>query len=298
MSRTALHRLIPLLCIFVLAQPSTAQQRGALFIVGGGRQPDELITRFIELAGGPGRARIAVVPMASAAAEQSGDGKVEQLVEFGADAFNLNLSRVQASTDSAAALLNGVTGVWFAGGDQVRLTEVLQGTPVLEAIRARHDGGAVLGGTSAGAAIMSDSMLTGRQVPAGQDTLGYHGDEYRRIARGSIEIVPGFGFLQDAIIDQHFVERERHNRLLSVVLERPAMIGAGIAEGTALEVAPDGRWSVHGRGAVIIYDAREASITGPASTSPGAAGIRMHVLPAGATYDPATGSARLETTVH
>jgi len=284
---------LSLCCVVIAALPAAAQQRGALFIVGGGRQPDALVARFVELAGGPGRARIAVVPMASGNAQQSGDGKVEQLVEFGADAFSLNLSRAQASTDSAVALLDGVTGLWFVGGDQARLTDVLQGTPVLHAIRARHERGAVLGGTSAGAAIMSDSMLTGSQIMAGEDTVGYHGDEYRRIARGTIEIVAGFGFLEGAIIDQHFIERERHNRLLSVVLERPSMIGAGIAEGTALEVSPDGRWSVHGRGVVIIYDAREASITAPASTSLGAAGIRMHVLPAGATYDPETGSARL-----
>src|SRR5690606_36314855 len=129
MSRSALHRLVPLLCMFVLAQPSTAQQRGTLFIVRGGRQPDELITRCVEVAGGPARGRRAVVPMASGAAQQAGDGKVAPLVDLGADAFNLNPSRAQASTDSAAALLDGVTGVWFAGGDQARLTGALQGTP-------------------------------------------------------------------------------------------------------------------------------------------------------------------------
>jgi cyanophycinase len=231
--------------------------------------------------------------MASGSAVESGAGKVEQLVAFGADAFSLNLTRAQAETDSAAALLNGVTGVWFVGGDQGRLVAVLGGTKVLDAIRARHAAGAVLGGTSAGAAIMSDSMLTGNQVLPGTDTLGYHGDEFRRIARRTIEVVPGFGFLSGTIIDQHFIERERHNRLLSVILERPALIGAGIAEGTALEVAPEGGWSVHGRGAVVVYDARRATVTEAAASLLGAADIRMHVLPAGARYDPATGTARL-----
>ncbi|HEU5207872.1 MAG TPA: cyanophycinase [Longimicrobiales bacterium] len=287
---------LPLLCLLLTSLPASAQQRGTLFIVGGGRQPDALVTRFVELAGGPGRARIAVVPMASGAAQESGAGKVEQLVAFGAEAFNLNLSRAQAMTDSAAALLDDVTGVWFVGGDQARLVDALEDTPVLRAIHARYDSGAVLGGTSAGAAIMSDSMLTGSQVAAGEDTIGYHGDEYRRIVRGSIEIVTGFGFLQGAIIDQHFIERERHNRLLSVVLERPSMIGAGIAEGTALEVAPDGRWTVRGRGAVVIYDARDADLTPLASPALGAAGIRMHLLPPGATFDPVSGTARLADT--
>ena len=293
MSGSTVRSVLPLLCVLLACMPASAQQKGTLLIVGGGRQPDELVGRFVALAGGPDGARIAVVPMASGAAQESGDGKVEQLVEFGADAFNLNLSRAQAMTDSAAALLDDVTGVWFVGGDQARLVNVLEDTPVLDAIRERYERGAVLGGTSAGAAIMSDSMLTGSQIVAGEDTIGYHGDEYRRIVRGSIEIVTGFGFLQDAIIDQHFIERERHNRLLSVVLERPSMIGAGIAEGTAIEVAPDGRWTVRGRGAVVVYDARDADITPEASPSLGAAGIRMHLLPAGATFDPVSGTARL-----
>ncbi len=276
-----------------MASPAFAQDRGHLFIVGGGRQPDELVERFVALAGGAAHARIAVVPMASGDAAQSGAGKVDQLLEFGADAFNLNLTRAQANTDSAAALLDAVTGVWFVGGDQARLTAVLEDTKVLDAIRRRHGAGAVLGGTSAGAAIMSAWMLTGNQVAPGTDTLGYHGDEFRRIARATIEVVPGFGFLTGAIVDQHFIERERHNRLLSVILERPQLIGAGIAEGTALEVAPDGSWSVHGRGAVIVYDARRAAVTDAGAPILGATGVRMHVLPDGASYDPASGDARL-----
>ncbi len=273
--------------------PLHAQRRGHLLIVGGGRQPDALVARFVELAGGPGNARIAVVPMASSAPAESGDGKVEQLVEFGADAFNLLLTRAQAETDSAAALLEGVTGVWFTGGDQARLVPVLQDTPVLDSIRARHANGAVIGGTSAGAAIMSDSMLTGEQIAAGEDTIGYHGDEFRQLARGTIVVVPGFGFVSDVIVDQHFIERERHNRLLSAVLERPALLGAGIGEGTAIEVGPDGKWTVRGRGAVVIYDARAADITAPSAAVLGAANLRMHLLPAGARYDPESGAVTL-----
>ena len=89
------------------------------------------------------------------------------------------------------------------------------------AIHARYEAGAVVGGTSAGAAIMSDSMITGDQTPPG-DTTGYYGDEYPAIERHRIEVVPGLGFLPGAIVDQHFIRRERHNRLLSAVLERPA----------------------------------------------------------------------------
>lgn len=275
------------------AMPAVESGRRHLLIVGGGQQPPELVARFVELAGGPGRARIAVLPMASAEPEASGREKAEELRALGAETFVLNLTRAAAMTDSAARLLDGVTGIWFTGGDQARVTPVLLGSPVLRAIRARWREGAVVGGTSAGAAVMPDSMLTGNQFRAGVDTAGYYGDEYPDVARRTIQVAPGLGFLPGTIIDQHFIRRERHNRLLAAVLERPALIGVGIDESTAVEVGPDGRWTVRGSGAVVIYDARRARITAPAAPVLGTAEVRMHLLPPGAVFDPRTGDARL-----
>lgn len=273
--------------------PTPEGVRGHLLIVGGGRQPPELVARFVELAGGPGRARIAVLPMASGEPEASGREKAEELRGLGAETFVLQLTREQAMTDSAARLLDGVTGIWFTGGDQSRVTPVLRGSPVLDAIRARWRAGAVVGGTSAGAAVMPDSMLTGNQYRPGVDTAGYYEDAYPQIARRTIQVVPGLGFVPGAIIDQHFIRRERHNRLLATVLERPALIGVGIDEGTAVEVGPDGRWTVRGAGAVVVYDARRARITPSAAQVLGAIEVRMHLLPPGSVYDPRSGTARL-----
>lgn len=267
-----------------------ARGRGHLLIVGGGSQPDALVARFVELAGGPGIARIAVVPMASSEPEETGAEKAVQLREFGAEAVVLNLSRAEAMDSGAVARLAGITGIWFTGGDQVPLARVLQDTPVLRAMRRRYREGAVVGGTSAGAAIMGDSMLTGNQRRP--DSLGYYGDEFPEIARGAIEVVPGLGFLPGTIVDQHFVRRERHNRLLAVILERPTLLGAGIDEGTALEVGPDGRWRVLGRSAVVVYDARRAGRAAPAGPL-GVTGLMLHLLPPGSRYDPVTGRATL-----
>lgn len=274
--------------------PAAPGSRGTLLIVGGGTQPPELVQRFVELAGGPG-ARIAVLPMASAEAATGGPEKAEQLRELGADAFVVNVTHEEADTDSIAALLDEATGIWFNGGDQARLTAALQDTRTLNAIRARYEAGAVVAGTSAGAAVMSDSMLTGDQFRPGEDTAGYYGDDYPRIARRSIVVTRGFGFLHDAIVDQHFLRRERHNRLLSAILERPTLIGVGIDEGTALRVDPDGRWGVEGASAVIIYDARDAAITPANAQVLGAEGIRVHLLPAGSRFDPRSGKAELPT---
>jgi cyanophycinase len=277
------------------ALPAGDRPAGTLLIVGGGTQPAALVQRFVDLAGGAGRARIAILPMASAEAAESGREKAEELRGLGADAFVLNVTRAQAEGDSVARLIGGATGVWFPGGDQARLTKVLEGTAALRAIRARYQAGAVVGGTSAGAAIMSDSMITGDQFRAGEDTSGYFGDEYPRVARHAIVIAPGFGFLHGAIVDQHFIRRERHNRLVSAVLERPTLLGVGIDEGTALRVDPDGRWGIEGASAVFIYDARTAAITPPGAPRLGAASVRLHLLPAGSTFDPRTGEARLPT---
>jgi cyanophycinase len=104
----------------------------------------------------------------------------------------------------------------------------------------------------------------------------------------------GFGYIDNAIIDQHFVRRRRHNRLMSLVLENPRLIGAGIDESTAIEVRPDGTWRILGESVVVIYDARNAQ-AGPADAPLSAANVQMHVLPSGATYDPRTGKASMAT---
>ena len=283
-------RFVVMCGVMAVGASPAAGQQGSLLIVGGGSQPPELVQRFVELAGGAERARIAVIPLASGDAKASGDGKVEQFVdEYGAEAFVLMPLRAEAER-GIPGVLDGVTGVWFTGGDQARITEVLAGTRLLEQIRALYRGGAVIGGTSAGAAIMSDSMLTGNQTRG--DSTGYFGDEFETIAYGTIEVVPGLGFLPGTIVDQHFVARERHNRLLSAVIERPTLVGVGIDESTAIEVGPDGRWTVRGASQVIVYDARSAAIAADRAVA-GASGIHLHVLPPGAVFDPARGVAHL-----
>jgi cyanophycinase len=113
------------------------------------------------------------------------------------------------------------------------------------------------------------------------------------IARENIVTDSGFALISGAIVDQHFLRRKRHNRLISLVLERAPHLGVGIDESTVLIVGPDGQWRVNGASVAVIYDARSADITPPAASILGAAGLRMHVLPAGATFNPRTGEARL-----
>jgi cyanophycinase len=262
--------------------------------VGGGPQPPELVKRFVDLAGGAGHARIVVFAMASEDGAASGEEKAEDLRKLGADARNLFITREQANSDSVARLLDGVTGIWFGGGDQVLLARALQGTPVEAAIHARYRAGAVVGGTSAGAAVMSMPMLTGdERRPGGDRPSSDPSNGFITIARENVVTSAGFGLLPNAIVDQHFVRRKRHNRLISLVLEGPKHLGVGIDESTALLVHPDGHWSVLGASVAIVYDARRSEITGAGATVLGAADVTMHVLPAGSSFDPRTGHVSL-----
>ena len=278
----------------LIAVPSlvAAQGRGSLYIVGGGPQPPALVQEFVDLAGGRGKANIVVFAMASVNGEKGGEEKAEQLRGLGATARNVWITREQAATDSVAKLLDGATGIWFGGGDQNRLAEVIKGTATERAIHRRYAAGAVIGGTSAGAAVMSALMITGdERAPGGlrpDSTLSYG-----TIARSNVVVDSGFALIGNAVIDQHFLRRKRHNRLVSLVLERAPHLGAGIDESTALVVRPDGTWGVSGASVVVIYDARRASITGEATATLGAGGITMHVLPAGSRFDPKSGKAAL-----
>jgi cyanophycinase len=264
--------------------------RGSLVIVGGGPRSEPVMQKFVQLAGGAERARVIVFPMASSLAE-TGPESVEAFRRMGVTAWSANLSRDDALRPETARGLDSATGIWFPGGDQARITAVLVGTPVERAIRARYEAGAVVGGTSAGAAVMSTPMLTGdERHPGGArpDTT----QSFITIARDNVVVTQGLGLAGGAIIDQHFLRRRRHNRLISLVLEHPELVGVGIDESTALVIEPGQPWRVLGASAVVVYDARHSRVT-PASQTLGATDIRMHVLPAGSQFDPRTGQGEL-----
>ncbi|MFN2565553.1 MAG: cyanophycinase [Gemmatimonadaceae bacterium] len=270
----------------------TTTVRGSLVIVGGGPRPAEVMERFVSLAGGPGRARVVVFPMATASAAEVGPGQAREFQQLGASAWSLDLSREQAMQDSVARSLDSATGIWFSGGDQNRIMTVLRGTPVAAAIRARYAAGAVVGGTSAGAAIMTTPMITGDERRPGGDRPDTS-QNWLTIASDNVVTAEGLGLLEGAIVDQHFVRRRRHNRLMSLVIEHPNCVGVGIDEATALVVEPNGWWSVVGRSAVVIYDARRGEVTQRGRVVLGARDVRVHILPPGGRFDPRSGRAEL-----
>ena len=206
---------------------------GALVIVGGGTMPDGVRDRFMALAGGKA-ARLVVIPTASADADkpEEAEGYLKPWRRYEPARLSLlhTRSRDRAEAADFAEPLRDATAVWFSGGDQNQLIAAYRGTAVEREFRALLARGGVIGGTSAGAAVMSDVMIQGGNPRA--------------------EVGHGFGFLTGAVVDQHFLKRSRLDRLYGVVADRPGLVGIGIDEGTAF-VVEGKRWSVVGRSFVL-----------------------------------------------
>jgi cyanophycinase len=278
------------LVFWLLGNPAFAQlsklfapdPTGSLLIVGGGDTPVAVQERFVALAGGAGKAKIAVFPMASSHSDEEAQEIVDDFQKLGADAQIVTIYHYDANSDSTVEYLQRFTGYWFSGGDQSRLANLLRGTAALGVIERRYLDGSVVGGTSAGASVMTSLMLTGKwRKPRNPEE-----EELQNIARGMKEVSKGFGIFNGAIVDQHFMRRARYNRLISAVLDHPELIGVGIDEETALLVRPDGLWEVLGKHYVKIVDARKAHIVDDDGPMAKASDIRMHVLPAGSTFEP------------
>jgi cyanophycinase len=255
--------------------------RGHLVIIGGGRRGPEIMQRFVDLCGGP-NGKIVLFPMASAYADSGIGEQIEGFTRYGArSVVHLNISRIEADRDSIVHQLDGATGIYFAGGDQSRLTAALKGTRVEQRLHEIYRTGGTIGGTSAGAAVMSQMMITGDERANPDST-----NPYSFIRPGNIVTAEGFGFVEDAIVDQHFIRRKRFQRLLSLVLEHPAKLGIGIDEGTAVVMKPDRTFEVVGEATVLVIDASNVRNIG---TNPkndlAASGIMLHLLKSGDRFD-------------
>ncbi len=264
-------------CQEVYSQDS---DQGHLFIIGG-RKNASLMKRYVQLAGGE-QAKVVIFPMASTDPLEAALYQRYQLEELGvSDVKFIICDSASADADSNLSILDDANSVFFSGGDQSRLTKALLGTKMLERIKEIYNNGGIIGGNSAGAAVMSKIMITGDELKNTDSTRAFI-----TIRKGNIKYTEGFGFITSAIIDQHFVRRRRHNRLISLVLENPKLVGVAIDEETAIIVAPDNTFEVLGDYTVIIYDATGAeNITTDKNENLSATNIRMHILKSGDKYD-------------
>ena len=278
-----MKRMFSLIAVALLALSLCAgpDPKGFLFIVGGGDWPDGMVKRFVDLAGGFNTGKIVILPMASSVPEESAAEEASDFKKFGAKSVETCfLTREQALKPESAKLLDGAGGVFFSGGDQSRLTGVLLDTPVHKKLLELYEQGCVIGGTSAGAAVMSEVMITGdevRKVEAGR--------EFETLQARNIVTARGFGFVQRAVIDQHFVTRKRHNRLISLLAEHPDLMGVAIDESTAILVKPDETFEVVGAKQVIVYDPAGAKFSILPNQNIGFTNLVMHALTDGDRFD-------------
>ena len=269
----------------IASAPSRRAAQGPVMPIGGAETTEpggEILERFIDLAGGT-NARIAIIPTASDDPQRSGEGYAELFRELGAKKADwLRVEqRADANTDEALSLLREATGIFITGGDQARLVELLVGTLVMECIRMRNADGVVVAGTSAGASILSTLMMAGG--------TGVGGDSNDSAARKSmVDVVAGFGLLQDIIIDQHFSQRGRLGRLLSVFAGTPGLVGLGLDEDTAVLIDREGTLEVLGSNMVTIVDGRN-TISDYFDREAGEVltitGSSLHVLAGGRRFD-------------
>jgi cyanophycinase len=234
------------------ARASHAAPETRLVIVGGGERPREAMARFVEWGGGAS-ARLLVVAWASGEPRASCDALIEELRLQGPGhaecapfvALDAEGKAGRLEPEARARFLSqlaAATGVFFSGGDQARIMDVLADAALLRAVRERHAQGVVFGGTSAGAAAMSARMITGE-------------GDFTVIDGEKVGVREGLGLLPGAIVDQHFVKRQRQNRLFGLVLKHPGERGVGIDEDTALLVVAGRRGEVVGKGPVVLVDA-------------------------------------------
>ncbi|MFY9341022.1 MAG: cyanophycinase [Planctomycetota bacterium] len=222
-----------------MATPNVAS--GALVIVGGGRIPDSVARRFVELAGGTA-AKVVLVPSAAPASERRGDPFARVLHDLGVtDVRVLDCAHPREVTADKLAVLADATAVWFGGGRQWRLVDAFEGTPAVAAFHAVLARGGVIGGSSAGATIQGDFLVRGN--PLGNTEMWCEG--YDR----------GFAFLPGCAIDQHFVARHREGDLAGLIAQIPSVIGLGIDEGTAA-IVQGSVLTVLGDSKLAVFDAR------------------------------------------
>jgi cyanophycinase len=254
---------------------------GHLLIIGGAEDKyneRRILRKFITLAGEE-QAKILIIPVSSDYPEFAADVYVQAFRKLGVT--NIKVLRatsrqeiVEADVDS---LLEGTTGIFISGGDQMRLASILGGTKIAQRIdKLVREEGIVLAGTSAGAAGMSASMIV-------------RGEASSHPQRNSVTLSPGLGFLRNIIIDQHFTERGRLSRLITAVSYNPQNLGIGIDENTAIILNKEGRLEVFGEGTVTIVDGSQITYNEIAEVSNdepfAVCGVQIHILKDGLSYD-------------
>lgn len=250
-------------------------QSGQLIIIGGAEDKEgecKILREFIRRAGGR-NARIVVMTVATSLPGEVGSDYRYLFEKLGAETVEIvdTERREDASDERNLEVIDNATGVFFTGGDQARITEILKDSEIDNLLHQKFKQGLVIAGTSAGAAMMPDIMIV-------------EGDGETNPRLDTVTLEPGMGFLPQVAIDQHFSQRGRLGRFVSALIQQPAVLGFGIDENTAIAVNGD-EIEVIGEGAVTIVDVANLSHTNLNESLQDEAlaicGAKLHILPNG-----------------
>lgn len=242
--------ILTLVTVFIISL-TYGQSKGKLFIIGGGDRSVELMEELVQTANLRPTDYIVVLPMATSIPEESIAYISGQLAEHCKNPIaSFNFTKAQANDNQAwIDSVKNARLIYITGGDQNKFMEVVRGSKLYEAMHVAHRNGATISGTSAGAAVMSQVMITGAQRGKSET------DSFKEVKKSSVVTSDGMGFLANAIIDQHFIIRSRYNRLLSVLSDHPDKTVIGIDEGTAIVVT--------GKKVSVVGDSQVVVIAGP-----------------------------------
>ncbi|MBB6097384.1 cyanophycinase [Deinobacterium chartae] len=255
-----------------------AEGNGTLIIIGGHESKEGHKTILGEIARRTQGKRLVIATVASHQPEGYFEKYQEVFGELGVtDLVELYVKdRSEAHLEEKIAAFDNAAGVFFTGGDQLRITSQLGDTPIYSRIFEIYRNGGLVCGTSAGASAMCETML-----------VGGSGDESHRI--GDLQMAPGLGLVRNAVIDQHFAERGRMGRLLGAVAKNPRNLGIGIDEDTAIVLDDHRDFRVIGNGAVYVIDGRDISCSNVAEASSDSVlsiyDVHLHVLSEGDGFD-------------
>ena len=258
---------------------NTETKPGALFIIGGAEDRDGecvVLREFVRLAGGI-NAHIAVMTAATGFPKEVGDEYTAIFDRLGAKSVRVVHTEHRDDSDCQQAIrdIETATGIFFTGGDQSRIVDFIKGSPLGDAIHHQHEAGAVVAGTSAGAAMMPDQMIVG-------------GASVSYPTVDAVDLGPGMGFLPGVVIDQHFSQRGRLGRLLAALVQRPAVLGIGIDEDTGIVVKGD-EFQVVGSGTITVVDESTATHNNLDTLLKDEAialcNVKLHILPHGYRFN-------------
>lgn len=261
------------------SKPVNGEQRGWIIPIGGAEDKDtnpRILSRFVELSGGTD-ADIVVIPTASRL-KDSGRNYEALFREMGvAEVEVMDFdTRRDCQEPGRVRRLGEASGIFFTGGNQLRLSTILGGTDIARTVRSANARGVTVAGTSAGAGILSEHMIA----------FGKEGSSPRA---SSVRLAPGLGLTNRFIIDQHFRQRDRLGRLTAALAYNPFAIGIGLDEDTAAFISPDDTLEVEGSGAVTVVDAHDLQFSSMAHADEDEPvcmlGLGVHILIAGATFN-------------